>query len=202
VTTGESGEAAEQPRTMIAERPMMVYVMSDDPTDKETRTLDAVAFKKDQVAIGAKFFRTIKMTSGDAAQDRTIKTAGKAAPRIVFLRRDYTVAHVLEGNTLSGGGLAKAMQQVVAKEYVTNFDTMVKEYMSLLADLDRLESKKTVIEDQKRRLAEKANKSKEAKIARDEAEYKAEMDAWTAKETKLKELKFKGAPETPADEQA
>ncbi len=182
---------------MVSDRPMMVYVMSDDPTDKETRTLESVAFKKDQIGVGAKFFRAIKMTAGDAAQDRIIKGAGKATPRIVLLRRDYTVANVLEGNALSGGGIVKAMQQVVAKEYVSDFNTVVKEYMSHLLDLDRLESKKTALEDQKRRLAEKANKSKEAKVARDEAEYKAEMAAWEAKESKLKELKLKGATEVP-----
>ncbi len=181
---------------MVSDKPMMVYVMSDDPADSETRKLDSVAFAKEQVGIGAKFFRAIKMTTGDAAQDRIIKDAGKAVPRIVFLRRDYAVANVLEGNELSGGGIVKAMQQVAAKEYVNNFDTMVKEYISLLNDLDRLESKKAAIEDQKRRVAEKANKSKEVKIARDEAEYKAEMQAWEAKETKLKELKVKG--EAPA----
>jgi hypothetical protein len=204
VTTGESAEAAPgQPQAMVSERPMMVYVMSDDPTDKETRSLDAVAFKKDQVAIGAKFFRTVKMTAGDAAQDRILKDAGRKTPRMVFLRRDYTVANVLEGSELSGGSLVKAMQQVVSKEFESpSFDTMVKEYVSLLADLDRLESKKTALEDQKRRLAEKPNKSKEAKIARDEAEYNAEREAWEARETKLKTMKLKGVPETPANEEA
>ncbi len=187
---------------MISEKPTMVYVMSDDPTDSETRKLDSVAFAKEQVGVGAKFFNAIKMTTGDASQDRIIKDAGKSVPRIVFLKRDYTVATVLEGNELSGGGIVKAMQQVVAKEYATNFDTMVKQYISLLNDLDRLESKKAAIEDQKRRVAEKGNKSKEQKIARDEAEYKAEMEAFEAKEQKILERKLKGAPETPANEEA
>jgi hypothetical protein len=138
------------------------------------------------------------MTTGDAAQDRIIKDAGKAVPRIVFLKPDYTVANVLEGNELSGGGIVKAMQQLVSKVYVNSFDTMVKEYISLLNDLDRLESKKAAIEDQKRRVAEKGNKSKEQKIARDEAEYKAEMDAFETREKKILELKIKGAPEAPA----
>ncbi len=187
---------------MISDRPMMVYVMSDDPTDGDTRKLDSVAFAKEQVGVGSKFFNAIKMTTGDAAQDRIIKEAGRAVPRIVFLKRDYTVATVLQGNELSGGGIVKAMQQVVAKEYVSNFDAMVKSYISLLNDLDRLESKKAAIEDQKRRVAEKGNKSKEVKIARDEAEYKAEMEAFEAKEQKILERKVKGATETPADTEA
>ena len=31
---------------------MMVYVMSDDPTDSETRKLDSVAFAKNHLALG------------------------------------------------------------------------------------------------------------------------------------------------------
>ncbi|MCK6459136.1 MAG: cilia- and flagella-associated protein 54 [Planctomycetes bacterium] len=202
MTTGESADAAEAKpvRATIAAKPMMVYVMSDDPTDSATRKLDSVAFAKEQVGVGSKFFECIKMTSGDAAQDRITKDSGKQVPRIIFMKRDYTVVSVLEGNELSGGGIVKAMQQVVRTEYVNNFDTMVRDYISLLNDLDRLESKKAAIEDQKRRVAEKANKSKEKKIARDEEEYKAEMEAFEAQEKKILEFKFKGENEKPADD--
>ncbi|HEX5135484.1 MAG TPA: hypothetical protein VFY93_00800 [Planctomycetota bacterium] len=201
VTTGESEAAADakEVRGRFAEHPMMVYVMSDDPTDSATRKLDSVAFAKEQVGIGSKFFECFKMTAGDAAQDRMTKEAGKQIPRIIFMKRDYTVVTVLEGNELSGGGIVKAMQMVVRQEYETNFDTMVRDYISLLNDLDRLESKKAAIEDQKRRVAEKPNKSKEKKIARDEEEYKAEMEAFEAKENKIKQLKAKGEEEKPAD---
>ena len=202
MTTGESEQTADaqkEVRGRFADRPMMVYVMSDDPTDSATRKLDSVAFKKEQVGIGSKFFECFKMTSGDAAQDRMTKDAGRQIPRIIFLKRDYSVATVLEGSELSGGGIVKAMQMVVRQEYETNFDSMVRDYISLLNDLDRLESKKAAIEDQKRRVAEKPNKSKEKKIARDEEEYKADMVEFEAKEAKLKELKLKGADEKPAD---
>jgi len=184
---------------MVSDKPMMVYVMSDDPTDSATRKLDSVAFAKEQVGVGSKFFNCIKMTTGDAAQDRIIKEAGKSVPRIVFLERDYTVANVLEGNELSGGGIVRAMQLVVRKEYVNNFDSMVRDYISLLNDLDRLESKKAQIEDQKRRVAEKPNKSREKKIARDEAEYKADMEEFATKEKKILELRLKGE-EKPAED--
>jgi hypothetical protein len=202
VTTGESTEAApaEESRSMVSDKPLMVYVLSDDPTDKDTRSLESVGFAKEQVGVGSKFFNCFKMTTGDASQDRIIKAAGKAVPRIVFLKRDYSVVTVLEGNELSGGGIVKAMQQAVRQEYVNNFDAMVRDYISLLNELDRLESKRAAIEDQKRRAAEKVNKSKEKKIARDEAEYKAEMEAFEAKEKKLLELKIKGAEEKPAED--
>ena len=203
-TTGESTDeaTAERQQSSTSDKPLMVYVMSDDPTDSATRMLDSVAFAKEQVGVGSKFFNAIKMTTGDAAQDRIIKDAGRQVPRIVFLDRRYKVVNVLEGNELSGGGIVKAMQQLVSKEYVNNFDAMVKNYISLLNDLDRLESKKEAIEDQKRRLAEKPNKSKEAKIARDEAEYKTEMADFESREKKILELKVKGGEEKPAPEEA
>lgn len=199
VTTGESAEAsAEKARAMIADKPMLVYVMSDDPTDGDTRKLESVGFAKEQVGIGAKFFDTIKVTAGDAAQDRVLKDAGRSVPRLVFLSRRYQVVTVLEGSELSGGSIVKAMQSVARQEYVNDFDTMVREYIGLLNDLDRLESRRTAIEDQKARAAEKPNKSREKKIAKDEAELKADMEAWQAKESKLLELKSKGG-EKPAD---
>jgi hypothetical protein len=182
---------------MVNEKPIMIYVMSDDPTDSETRKFESVALAKEQVGVGAKFFDAVKMTAGDAAQDRVLKDAGRTTPRVVFLKRDYKVAEVLEASELSGGSLVKAMQSLVRAEYVNNFDTMVRDYIGMLNDLDRLESKKAAIEDQKRRLAEKPNKSREKKISRDEAEYKAEMTAWEEKEKKLLELKIKGAEEKP-----
>lgn len=193
VTTGDSEEvSAQKQKAMIADKPMMVYVMSDDQTDSATRKIESLALAREQVGVGSKFFDTIKMTAGDAAQDRLIKEAGRSVPRFVFLSRDYKVVNVLEGNELSGGGIVKAMESLVRQEYVNSFNDMVREYTSLLNELDRLESRKAAIEGQKARAAEKADKARDKKIAKDEAEYKADMDAFDAKEKKLLEFKAKG----------
>lgn len=194
VTTGETEEASEEAtkQAMFADKPLMIYVTSDDPTDSDTRKLESVVFANEKVGVGAKFFDAVKMTAGDAAQDRLLKDAGRKLPRIVFVNRDYSVADVLEGSELSGGKLLRAMQSVVRRAYVNSFDSMVRNYIKLLNELDRLESKKAAIEDQKRRVAAKPNKSREKKIARDEAEYKEDMEAWEKKEQKILELKIKG----------
>lgn len=193
VTTGDSEEvSAQKQKAMIADKPMIVYVMSDDQTDSATKKIESLALAREQVGVGSKFFDTIKMTAGDAAQDRLIKEAGRSVPRFVFLSRDYKVVNVLEGNELSGGGIVKAMESVVRQEYVNSFNDMVREYTSLLNELDRLESRKAAIESQKARAAEKADKARDKKIAKDEAEYKADMDAFEAKEKKLLEFKAKG----------
>jgi hypothetical protein len=199
VTTGETeAESVAKQAQAVASQPMMIYITSDDPTDKDTRKLESVVFKNEKVGIGSKFFDCIKVSSGDALVDRLLKDAGRATPRLVFLNRQYEVKDVLENSELSGGKLLRAMKNVASDEYVTSFETMIRDYIKLLNELDRLESKKAQLEDQRRRLAEKPNKSREKKVARDEEEYKAEMEDWSQKEAKVKELRKKGEDKAEA----
>jgi len=195
VTTGETEEnASEEVKQtgMRADKPMLVYVTSDDPTDKETRKLEAIVFANEKVGLGAKFFDTIKITQGDALQDRLLKENGRYAPRLVFLTRDYAVSDTLQKKQLTAGKLLKAMKKLAKLEYSTNFEAMVRDYTKLLNELDRLESKKAALADQRRRLQEKPNKSREKKIAREEADYEAEMDAWKKKEEAILKFRTKG----------
>lgn len=197
VTTGEtveSEENAEEPKqgAMRAEKPMLVYVTSDDPTDKETRKLESIVFANEKVGLGCKFFDTIKISAGDALQDRILADNGRYTPRLVFLSREYKVTDVLQKKQISAGKMLKAMKRLAKLEYTTNFETMVRDYTKLLNDLDRFESKRTQIADQRRRLQEKPNKSREKKIARDEAKLEAEMDAWKKKEEEILKFRVKG----------
>jgi hypothetical protein len=169
---------------------MMVYIPSDDPTDKTTNRLEQVVFKNEKLGVGAKFFDTIKVSAGDALQDRILKTKTRV-PRMVFLRRDYSVHAVLQQRQLTPGKIIKVMKSLVKKEYVNSFDKMVKVYIKLLNELDRLEGRKTQLADTRARLAGKPNKSKAKKLARQEAEYQAERDAWVEREKQILELKVK-----------
>jgi len=189
-TTGEDTDAPETGVAMRSERPMIVYVPSDDPTDKTTRKLEQVVFKNEKLGVGAKFFDTIKVSAGDALQDRILKTKTRV-PRMIFLKRDYTVHAVLQQRQLSAGKIIKAMKSLVRAEYVNSFDKMVKAYIKLLNELDRLEGRKTQVADTRARLAGKPNASKAKKLARMEAEYKAERDAWVEKEKQVLALQTK-----------
>jgi hypothetical protein len=175
---------------MRAERPMIVYVPSDDPTDKTTRKLEQVVFKNEKLAVGSKFFDTIKISAGDALQDRILKEKTRV-PRMVFLRRDYSVHAVLQQRQLSPSRILRAMKSLVKKEYVNNFDKMVKDYIKLLNELDRLEGRRTLLADTRNRLAGKPNAAKARKLARMEAEYKADREAWVEKEKQILQLKAK-----------
>lgn len=195
-----TGEAKEQTgSTMRAERPMMVYVASSDATDTETRKLEDVVFANEQVAVGAKFFDTIRVSEADAAQDRILAEAGKDAPRIILLKRDYQVDSVLEGKRLSAGKLKSAMGNVVAREYDNKFDPMVSEYIKLLNELDRLDGRKAAIADQKARLQQKPNPSKAKKLEREEQELATDMAKWEAEEKALLSFQPKGEPKAETE---
>ena len=116
----------------------------------------------------------------------------------MLIDRDYQVHKVLEASSISGGKLIKAMKSLTRKEYETNFDKMVRDYIKLLNELDRLEGRKAKIADDKQRLAAKPNAAKERKVARDEKEYQADMEAWTKEEAELVKLRRKDEPKPDA----
>lgn len=199
VVTGQSGEeTAKAAAAMRAERPMLVYITSDDPEDKDVRKLESVVFASETVAVGTKFFDCYKVAAGSALQDRILKEAGRFTPRLVLLDRDYKVDKVLQRSGISGGKLIRAMKGVVRKEYENRFDTMVRDYIKLLNELDRLEGRKAKIADDRQRLAAKPNASKARRVDRDEKEYKAEMEEWAKKEAELLKLRRKDEPKPDA----
>jgi len=183
--TGSDAPTDPEAGSRYAKRPMLVYVTSDDATNAISRKLEDVGFADERVAIGSKFFKCIKISTGDALQDRLIKKHGKSTPRLIFLKRDYTVLSVLERRNLSGGKIVKSMARLARAEYKNSFDSMVSTYAKLLNELDRLEGTKALIADNERRVREKPNKSKAKKIAREKVAYEKDVEAWKKKEEKL-----------------
>ena len=94
-STGDA-QASEGSGRLVADKPMLIYVTAEDATSVATRKLEDISFKDERVAIGAKFFRCIKISAGDAAQDRLLKEAGSATPRLILVKRNYEVIKVLE----------------------------------------------------------------------------------------------------------
>lgn len=193
--TGEA-KATENAGRARADRPMLVYVMSDDNTDSTTRKLEDVCFADERVSIGSKFFDCIKVTAGDAMQDRLLAANGDSTPRLVVLTRDYDVQDVLEKRELSSGKLVRALSSAVRKDYANSFDSMVRDYGKLLNELDRLDGKRALIADKKERAGD--NKSKLKKVEREAAKLEKEMDAWKKKEEKLLAFKLKDAEKPKA----
>jgi hypothetical protein len=197
VTTGDRAEDAKN-TSRFADKPMMVLVAHPDPTDKMMNRLDSVVFANEQFAVGTKFFDTIRISEADASRDRVLAKAGKGAPRLVFLSREYKVAKVLSGRGISAGKGLKAMKLLSKKSYVNSFDKMVKGYIKLLNKLDQLEGTKRRLADSRSRLNSKPNASKAKKLQRDEKEYEKEVAQWNEQEKKLLEMKPKAIKQPKA----
>ena len=196
-STGEAAPDAATNTAVRSDRPIMVFVPDDDQDNKYNRKLLDIVFKNEKLAVGAKFFRTLKVNAADVSQDRLLKAAGKSTPRVIFLRRDYTVSAVLEKRQLSAGKIISAMKRVVNKEYKTKFDKLFKGYVKLLNELDRLEARKLQIADLRSRLQAKPSRSKQKKLEKMEREYKADREAWTGREKEMLALEMKGAKKGP-----
>ena len=189
-STGDAAADAEAGKR-YAERPMLVYVAGDDATDSITRKLEDVGFADERVGIGSKFFRCIKVTTGNALQDRLLKEHGKATPRLLFVRRDYTVIATLEKKKLSSGSIVKSMARLAREEYKDSFSSMVSKYGKLLNERDRLDGVSTQLAEKARKLQEKPNASKEKKLAKQKAAFEKSMETWKKSEQKLLEFKAK-----------
>ena len=171
----------------------MVLVTDPDPTNKAMRKLEDVVFKNESLAIGTKFFLAIRISEADAARDRILAEAGKHAPRIVFLRRDYSVSGVVNKYSLKARKITGQMRKLAKKTYVNSFDKMVKGYIKLLTKLDGLESVRQRIADKRSRLKGSTKKSALKKLDRDIKKYDKEMEKWNAAEERLLAFKTKGA---------
>ena len=171
---------------------MLVYVTSDDATDSVTRKLEDVAFADERIGIGSKFFRCVKITAGNALQDRLLKDNGDATPRLLFVKRDYTVVATLEKKKLKPGTIVKSMAKLARTEYKDSFSSMVSKYGKLLNELDRLDGVRAQNAETARKLKEKPNASKAKKLEKDIAEYEKKMEDWKKAEEKL--LAFKAKP--------
>lgn len=195
--TGEAEAGAQANTAVRLERPMMVFIPGEDESESTMRKILDVVFANEQFAIGSKFFDAVRVSAGDALQDRILADAGKDAPRIVFLGRDYSVQNVLEGRSISAGKLVRAMGQIVRSEYEDNFDRMIRDYGKLLNDRDRLEGKRAALADQQARLAEKPNASKAKKLERDAQELDEEMAEWEKSHKELLNFRRKGEENKP-----
>ena len=184
--------ASEGSGRLVADKPMLIYVTAEDATSVATRKLEDISFKDERVAIGAKFFRCIKISAGDAAQDRLLKEAGSATPRLILVKRNYEVIKVLEKKRLSASKVQAAMAKLAKAEYKSSFSSMLSKYAKLLNELDRLDDVRAKLAADSTRYNADPKKyaTKLKKLAKAQLAYDKSMEEWKANESKLLELKL------------
>jgi hypothetical protein len=200
VTAGEDAgegvpatDAATPAAAERAEKPMVVYVTNGEPVDK----IEKVVLMDDKVAIGIKFFTTIKMSPEDVSKDPLLASEGKEVPRLLIVSPDYKNVEVLEGNKIGVGSMYKALMAEAKRSLVGDFDKTVKEIRDLMNEWDKIAKEKSVLDDKKAR----EDKPTPAEIKKMDAAF-AELEARQKKaddrKAELMKITLKGAPAAAA----
>ncbi|MHC4224528.1 MAG: hypothetical protein ACYSX0_17655 [Planctomycetota bacterium] len=174
-----------------AERPMMVFVRPRDAKDKRVVKIEKVVLVSEQVAIGAKFFLSLSISERDANEDPILDATPDVTPRLVFLKRDYSVHSVLKGKEVSASRLLKAMRALVRLEYVTDFDKTIQAYVKLLNEKDRLLARREALAGQRDKLAGDLTSPKARAHRKKEEKLEREFEAWEEAETALLTFVFR-----------
>jgi len=171
-------EAAKASR---ADRPFFVFIHD---IDAEEGTEDDKAFQDERIAIGARFFDCVRISKGDAAEDRLLKPYSEKAPILVFVRPNYEIvaSHAARFNASK---IFDAMCATMKKDYKNCVQTVVKKQRDIQKDRAALERDK----DKLARLEEDSADSPKATKLR--AEIEATESALLTKEEALYQLEPK-----------
>jgi hypothetical protein len=174
-TPSSSGQSAGS--SAHAAKPLVIYVTSGE-TGEGFDKIEKVVLVDDKIAVGLKFFETVKMTPEEAAKDPALAEKGKESPRFLFVSADYKVLEVIEGSKVSVGGFYKALSALAKKTLVGDFDGNVKDIKAIMTEWDKIEKQKAVLEEKKTREDKPtpADLKKMEKEEKELAERKAKAD--------------------------
>jgi hypothetical protein len=158
-------------------QPTVVWVYEDSPKPGAYDTVNEVIFKNEKVALGMKAFRRVRMSESQAAADAIVSSPGATAPRFILLDKTNDNVEIVEDNKktnckLSATTLYNAMQKVTKSAYIEKIDSVVKEHIKVLNEVDKLVNEAETLQDKLARAREAKNPSEKviAKIEADIAE--------------------------------
>jgi hypothetical protein len=165
-------------------KPLIVLLGTDLPdAAKKVAELDQKVFGDENVAVGARLFRAVKMKGDKVSKDHAhwATLGGRELPRAIVVDATGQKAGTLEGNDLSASGLFKLMKKAASKTYKADLDKIVKETSSLLDEMDRIEAKQKLLAEQKKT----AKGSKVEQIAAEEQELAKQLKDVQARDAEL-----------------
>jgi hypothetical protein len=166
-------------RPSRSERPLFVFIHDADAT---TGTEDDKAFQDERVAVGARFFDCVRISKGDAAEDRLLKPYVAKAPVLLFLRPNYEVAATHPAR-FNASKIFDAMCLTMKKDYKNSVDTVLKQQRDIekeRAALQRDKDKLAKLEEESKdspkaeKLRGEISATESALVTREETLYKLE----------------------------
>jgi hypothetical protein len=189
VVTGEGSESGSSESQELAlkwgNKPIVVYVCDEAAGCEGFDKLEEVILKDENVALGMKAFRTVKMHPDHADVDPVTKGKGKDLPRMLVIEPTKMKVTVIEGGKLKASGLFKAMQKAAGKVYKENLKKIVKTHKSLLTEQDQLAN---AIKALDAKIARLEDEKKQAKAKEELEEVRKDLAAITKKQKDLWKL--------------
>jgi hypothetical protein len=177
ITTGMTEE--QSARASRSERPLFVFIHDADAT---TGTEDDKAFQDERVSVGARFFDCVRISKGDAAEDRLLKPYVAKAPVLLFLRPNYEVA-ASHPARFNASKIFDAMCATMKKDYKNSVDAVLKAQRDIEKDraaLERDKEKLTKLEEESKdspkaeKLRGEISATESALVTREETLYRLE----------------------------
>lgn len=187
VVTG-ADEEAEEPTP--AEKPFFIYVtdagMSEGPSDK----IEGVVLDDNKVLVGMRFFKCVKMTPEQVADDPLLSGKSKDLRYFLFVSHDYEKVAVIDGKKMKASQVVKTMKKYAKKAYKTNFDKTVKAVLKLLVEYDKVNNARKQLEAKKGR---DPSERELKEIEKELAELAEEQKGLEEKEKELLTLELRTA---------
>lgn len=155
-TTPASEEEAPSPFAAL-DRPVLAYVCPAGAVGDEYAKLDEIVFKNEKVGIGAKAFRTVKITPEDADRDPILKDQGKEVPRLLLVDPSKERVAVLEKGKLKPGSLFGEMKTIAGRFYKESLEKVVKSHLKFLTEQDQLANEQKTLREKITRLEQDAD---------------------------------------------
>lgn len=179
ITTGMTEE--QSAKASRAERPLFVFIHDADET---IGTEDDKAFQDERVAVGARFFDCVRVSKGDAAEDRLLASYASKAPILVFVRPNFEVA-ASHPARFNASKMFDAMCATMKKDYKNCVQTVLKQQRDI-------EKERAALEREKEKLAKLEEESKgSTKTEKMRVELSATESALVTREETLYRLEPK-----------
>jgi hypothetical protein len=163
---------------------MLVFLGTDLPdAAKAMSELEPKVFGDENVAVGARLFRSIRLKGDKIAKEHPHwqTLGGRELPRVIVVDANGQKSGTLEGKELSASNLFKTMKKAASKTYKADLDKIVKETSELLDEMDRIEAKQKVLAEQKKT----ANGKKAEQIAEEEQALVKQLKDVQARDSEL-----------------
>jgi len=142
-----------------AGKPTILFVFS--PSDeKKLKPIESAVFKNEKVGCASKMFHLARVDVRSKANAQLPAELRENTPQFVFLSSTGEKVATVEGNVTVPIFLA-AMKKAFAREYSFSFDSLLKGQKEILDRVDRVESKKALMEQ---KLTALKNKKKTDKV--------------------------------------